>query len=576
MALYREEDLTRIEEAKRQWEETVLKRNLERLGLGESPVRLNTPLDLRDHDYLEKVGFPGQYPFTRGTYAVPLAATPYGASTTERDVTVRAGVYAGYGTVEDTRDLWRAQRRRGANVAFDLPTQCGYDSDHPLAEGEVGKVGIAVDTLADMETLYEAFDGTCTLDQMASNFTINAPCNVILAMYLAIAEKKGVPLDKLRGTPQNDILKEFIARGTYIFPPEPSIRMVRDTITFCHKYAPNVNAISICAFHISEAGADPVQTAAFFLSNAITYVKLGIDAGLDVDRFLRQFTFLPYGVSMDFWLEIAKVRATRRIWARIMKERFGAKDPRSCIMRGMETSIVGNVNYTLQRPLNNLVRGALGGIMSYLANGYGTAGTPWDEVFGLGHSYESTQMHRDATRILQLEARLGQVVDPLAGSYFVESLTDEVEEKVWQEMRKIEELGGAVEAIKAGYMQREIAKSASRFQRELETGQRIIVGVNKFTGEGELEVVPPITCHPYDPKKLESAYERQLAKLKRIKAERNNTLVQECLREIYEAAKRDNENLIPYFMKAIKAHAALGEICGVLRQVFGEWEPPGL
>ncbi len=572
--MYDPSEKEEIRANRERWEATTLKRNLERLQLQEPPTKLYTPLDVKDGRYMDKLGFPGEYPYTRGLYAVPIFATPYTAETEQ--VGPRAGVYAGYGTVEDTRDLWRKERRRGANVAFDLPTQCGYDSDHPIAEGEVGRTGIAVDTLDDFETLYEAFDGVVTLDRMASNFTINAPCNIILAMYFVLAEKKGVPLDKLRGTPQNDILKEFASRGTYIFPPDASMRMVRDTITFCHKYAPEMNVISICGYHMREAGATEVQASGFCFAHAISYVQLGIEAGLDVDEFIPRFTFLDFGAGMDFWREIARARANRRIWARIMKERFGAKNPRSWIMRGGDSVFVGPSCYTLQRPLNNLVRGVLGGVAGYLATGYGTGGVPWDEVLGLGHSHEARQLTIDATRIMRFEAKLGQVQDPLAGSYFVEALTDEVESEIWDVINKVDDLGGGVEAIKSGYTQREIARSAYEMQRQLETGERVVVGVNKFTGERELEVVPPRLSHPYDQSLIETAEERQLARLRRVKEQRSQSAVDAALKAIRDAAQKEDENLIPYFMDAVRVYATIGEICDVLRDVFGVYRSGGV
>lgn len=571
--MYDPEELKEIEEHRKKWQETTLKRNLERLRLSESPVRLYTPPDAPNERYLDKLGFPGEYPYTRGMYAVPIFSTVYTAETDQ--VGPRAGVYAGYGTVEDTRDLWRAEGRKGANVAFDLPTQCGYDSDDPKAEGEVGRVGIAVDTLDDFETLYEAFDGVVTLDRMASNFTINAPCNVILAMYFALAEKKGVPLEKLHGTPQNDILKEFVSRGTYIFPPEPSMRMVRDTITFCQQYVPELNVISICGYHMREAGATEVQSSGFGFAHAIAYVQLGIDAGLNVDEFMPRFTFLDFGAGMDFWREVARARANRRIWARIMKERFGAKSPRSWIMRGGDSVFVGPSCYTLQRPLNNLIRGIVGGVAGYLATGFGTGGVPWDEVFGLGHSHEARQLTVDATRILRFEAKLGEVLDPLAGSYFVEALTDDIEGEIWEVINKVDDLGGAAEAIKSGYTQHEIARSAYEMQHQLETGERIVVGVNKFTSEHEIEVVPPRLSHPYDPSRIESAEARQLERLRAVKARRSQSAVDASLKAIREAAEKEDENLIPLFMDAVKAYATVGEICDVLRDVFGVYRPEG-
>lgn len=570
--LFNEEELERIAESKEAWEEGLLKQQLERFRMEEPPSKTHSPLDLKDWGFLEKVGFPGQYPFTSLEYPtrVPERAEAAGA------MRFAAGAYAGYGTVEDTRDLWRSQRRRGANVAFDLPTQCGYDSDDPVARGEVGKVGIAVDTLRDFEVLYEFLDGVTTMDMSASNFTINAPCNIILAMYIAVAEKKGVDPAKLQGTPQNDILKEMVARGTYIFPPEPSMRMVKDTITYCSKNLPLLNTISICGYHIREAGATAAQTMAFTFSNAIAYVQLGIDAGLDVDEFIRRFTFLGFSGSMDFFLEIARARAARRMWAKIMKDRFKAKNPRSWIISGIGAATEGRYMCTTQRPLNNLARGIIMGVASALSGGRGSGGISYDEALGLGHSYEGTQLSMDAGRIMRYEAKLGEVLDPLAGSYYVESLTDQVEAETWEIMDKIESMGGAVEAIKSGWMQREVAKSAYQFQREVETGERVIVGVNRFTGDDELEVTTSrLVPHPYDPKKREDAEERQLASLAKVKKERDNQRVESTLKELHKAARDENENLMPYFLDCVKAYATLGEMCNVLRDVFGEWEPVG-
>jgi methylmalonyl-CoA mutase N-terminal domain/subunit len=462
-------------------------------------------------------------------------------------------------------------------VAFDLPTQLGYDSDDPIAKGEVGKVGIAVDTLRDFEVLYEFLDGVTTMDQSASNFTINAPCNIILSMYIAVAEKKGVNPATLRGTPQNDILKEFVARGTYIFPPEPSMRMVKDTITYCHKNLPLLNPISICGYHIREAGATAAQTMAFTFSDAIAYVQLGIDAGLDVDEFVPRFTFLNFSGSMDFFLEIARARAARRIWAKLMKEKFKAKNPRNWIISGLGAAIEGRYCYTTQRPLNNLARGIIMGVASVLSGGRPSGGIPWDEPLGLGHSYEATQLAADAARIMQHEAKLGQVVDPLAGSYYVESLTDQVETETWEIMNKIESIGGAVEAIKSGWMQREVAKSAYQYQREVESGKRVIVGVNRFTGENELTVsTNRLVPHPYDPKKREDAEVRQIANLAKVKRERDNQKVESSLKALHRAAKDEKENLMPYFLDCVKAYVTLGEMCNILRDVFGEWSQRGI
>ena len=570
--LFNKQELARIAQAKRDWEEGLLKQQMARFGMDEPPGQTHTPLDLQDWNFMEKVGFPGQYPFTSMEYPTHVPERPEVGGITR----FVAGAYAGYGTVEDTRDLWRAQGRRGANVAFDLPTQCGYDSDDPISRGEVGKVGIAVDTLRDFEVLYEFLDGVTTLDQTASNFTINAPCNIILAMYIAVAEKKGIDPAKLRGTPQNDILKEFIARGTYIFPPEPSMRMVRDTITYCNKNLPLLNPISICGYHIREAGATAAQTMAFTFSDAIAYVQLGLNAGLDVDEFVRRFTFLGFSGSMDFFLEIARARAARRIWANIMKERFKAKNPKSWIISGLGSAMDGRYCCTTQRPLNNLSRGIIMGVAAALSGGQPSGGVAYDEPMGLGHSYEATQLSLDAARVMRYEAKLGQVIDPFAGSYYVESLTDQMEAETREIMDKIESMGGAVEAIKSGWMQQAVARNAYQFQREVESGKRVVVGVNRFTGDNELEVTTSrLVPHPYDPKKREDAEERQLANLAKVKKERDNQRVQSTLKELHEAAKDEQENLMPYFLDCVKAYATVGEMCNVLRDVFGEWKPIG-
>jgi len=574
--MFKKRDLDKIERRLKRWREGTLKKTLERFRFPRSPTRHYTPLDIKEHDYLEKVGFPGEYPFTGGEYATSLQTSAAGTDG-GRSQLIRAGSYSGYGTPEDTRDYYKYMislgQRGGPNIAFDLPTQCGYDSDDPRAEGEVGKVGVAVDTLHDMETIYEAYEGVSTLDSMASNFTINAPANIIIAMYIALAEKKGVPQGKLRGTPQNDILKEFIARGTYIFPPRPSMRMIRDTITYCTEHVPLMNTISICGFHIREAGATAAQVNAIVLSNAIEYVKLGVEAGLEVDSFVPRFTFLPFSGSMDFFMEIARARAVRRMWAKIMREKFQSGNPRCWMLRGGGGAMTGYYCTTIQRPLNNLIRGVLGGVASSLSGGMITGGVPYDEPLGLGHSLEARQLSLDAARIMQYEANLGEVMDPLAGSYYVESLTDQVEEESWKFMEAIEKQGGSVAAIEKGFIQREIALSAHRYQQKVESGQKVVVGFNKFTGEHELEVdTSRVVEHPYDPTKREEAEAKQKIKLAEVKMERDNQRVQACLKRLKESAARQEVNLIPVILEAVREYATVGEMCNVLREVFGEYQ----
>ena len=568
-----------IKKKKHEWEERTLKPALERFGLKESPTKFYSPADVEGFDFLNKVNFPGQYPFTAGTYAMapyfpaPRRGIP-GASGL-----VRAATYSGYGTAEDTRDYYKQMQERGQrggpNLAFDLPTQCGYDSDNPLVRGDVGKTGVAVDTLKDFEVIYEPFQGELELDRIASNFTINAPCNIIVAMYFALAEKRGISLDKLRATPQNDVLKEFIARGTYIFPPRPSMRMVRDSIVFFTQNCPHVNVNQLGGYHIRGAGAIQEQDLAFSMAILVAYLREGVDAGLDVDSFAPRFTVNAFGGSMEFFKEIAFQRAARRMWARILKEQFGAKKERSMLLRqaGLYAHM-GPENCIVQRPLNNLTRSVVGAIASALSGGMPMPYPPYDEPLGLGWSLEASQLSEDAFKILQYEAKITEVRDPLAGSYYVESLTDEIEEAAWKELDKIEAMGGAVAAIENGYMQREIAKSAYERQRRIESGEDLVVGVNCFVGEGELEVqTTRLVPHPYDPAKREQAEEKQIRNLSEVKKNRGNQAVAQLLRELKAKAKKEDENLIPQLIECAKAYASVQEMCDVLREVFGEYQP---
>ena len=571
------DNLAEIEERKKSWEETTLQKSLARYRLQQSPTRFYTPLDVKDHDFLEKVGFPGEYPYTAGTYpstVFPLMRLRATGQAEAVDVR-RAGMYSGYGTSEDCRDFYKSMQARGwsggPNIAFDLPTQCGYDSDSAMARGEVGRVGVAIDTLRDFEVLYEAFTGDRELDKIGSNFTINGTTNITLAMYFVLAEKRGIPADKLVGTPQNDILKELVARGTYTFPVKPSMRMTRDTIVYCAQNAPGLNPVSISGYHMREAGASAAQALAFTLSNGIAYFQLGIDAGLDVDKFARQMTFLSLGGSMDFYREIAVRRAERRMWAKIMKERFGAKDPKSWIQRQPGVLFLASAT-TAQRPLNNLTRGVVGGIASAMAGFAPLVAPPYDEPLGLGWSLEAQQLSEDAMRILICEAGMSDVIDPFAGSYFMESLTDEVEAEAWGIINKIDEMGGSVAAIEQGFMQREIAKSAYEFQKGVETGLRVIVGVNAFLGENELEVeTSRLVAHPYDAAKREEAEQRQLDNLAKVKKERDNEAVKASLERLKEAAKDESVNLIPPLMECVKLYASEGEMVNALKEVFGEY-----
>ncbi|MFH1651306.1 MAG: methylmalonyl-CoA mutase family protein [Chloroflexota bacterium] len=579
--MFDKERMAEFARRKKQWEERLLKPSLERFGVEEPPAKFYTPLDIPDYDFLEKEGFPGEYPFTADVYASPPPGVTHGKGGGHLMTgagLVRAGQYSGYGTPEDTRDYYLSEikrgRRQGPNQAFDLPTQIGYDSDHPLARGEVGKVGVAIDTLRDFEVIYEAFTGDMDLDKIASNWTINAPANIILAMYLALAEKRGIPAEKLRGTPQNDILKELVSRGTYIFPVKPSMRMVRDTITYCSQHLPRMNTISLCGNHIREQGATGPQALAFLVCNLIDYVKLGLEAGLDIDEFAPRFSANHLSGSMEMFREIALQRATRRLWAKVMKERFGAKNPRSWIYRPAQWARQGDYTCTVQRPLNNLTRAIIGGIAGALSGGNPGVVPPYDEPLGLGWSLEALQLNEDARRIIQHEARLCDVQDPLAGSYYVEALTDETQREAEEIIAKVDAMGGAAAAIESGYIQKEIARSAYRYQQEVESGERIVVGVNAFV-EGELDVsTGRLVPHPYDEKKKDAAEQEQIANLQGVKQSRDNEKVKATLQRLKEAARDEQVNLIPPILEAVKTYATIGEMCGVLREVFGEYRTP--
>lgn len=569
-------DTQAIREAKKRWEEGTLKKGMQRLRMSEPIVEFYTPADLEGHDFLEDVGFPGEVPFTAGRHAIPIHLPLWGRGKAlgGGKMIRHAFGYAGYGTAEDMRDYYIERgktgvRGGGPNVAFDLPTQTGYDSDSELAEGEVGRVGVAIDTLKDFETIYEPFVGEMDLDKIASNWTINATTNIILAMYIALAEKRGIPLVKLRGTPQNDILKEFVARGTHIFPIQHSMRMVRDTITFCTQHLPNMNTISICGYHMREAGATRVQAVAFAFANAIAYFQLAQDAGLDVDDFVGRTTFLNFGGGMEVLKEAAVRRAARRVWAKIVRDRFHSKDSRNWTYKELGGGLTGYWPMTIQRPLNNLVRVVIGAAFAALIGEPPACEPPYDEPLGLGHSIEARQLAADASRIILEECKLCDVQDVLAGSYCVESLTNRYEKEIFEIIQKIDEMGGAVKAIESGWMKDQIIQSAWEYQRKIETGEEVRVGVNKYTEPDEIEIRIPRTS-PYKAERREDAEERQVAKLAKVKAERDSRKVWSCLERIENAAREEKTDLIPYFVDAVKEVATIGEICGVLRGVFGE------
>ena len=572
-----------IKAAARKWETEILNPRVKRFKLDKSPTSFYTPLSSNSSHFLDKVGFPGQFPFTAGNnpfefwkaYAHTAAKLGYRS---DWGGTGRSGKYGGFGTPADYRDyLLRMQsmgRKGGPNIAFDLVTQCGYDSDSHYAEGEVGRVGVAVDSLQDFAVIYEAYTGDLDIDKVPSNFTINAPAAILIAMYACLAQKRGIPLDKLTGTPQNDILKEFIARGTYIYPPTPSMRLFRDTCVFCCKHMPSLNINSIGGYHIREAGATRIQDLAFSMANGIAYIEAGLEGGLAVDEFVPAFTFNAFGGSMEIYNEIALQRCARRIWAHILKDRFNAKDPKSMMIRQPITAHIGCSSTTLQRPLNNLARAVVGGMAAGMSGGIPGAFPPFDEPLGLGHSMEAVQLQQDASRIMIYEAKVTDVCDPWAGSYFMESLTDKIEEDTLAELEKIGNMGGAVAAIENGYMQRAVAKSAYERQKQIEKQEEMIVGVNCFVDEHEIDVSINLTVEAtYDPKLMKTAEERQKANLARLKRERHSKAVLTSLKNLKDQAEDNDKNLMPAICKCVESDATIQEICDVLREVFGEAQP---
>jgi methylmalonyl-CoA mutase N-terminal domain/subunit len=511
-------------------------------------ARLYTPLDMQEFDYLKQLGMPGQYPFTRA-----VQPTAYRG----RFWTMRQ--YAGFATAEETNERYHyllKSGQTGLSVAFDLPTQIGYDSDHELAQGEVGKVGVAIDSLWDMERLFQGIP----LDQVSTSMTINSPCAVILAMYLAVAEKQGVPFDKLRGTVQNDILKEYPARGTYIFGPRKSMRLITNIFAFCTEQVPQWNTISISGYHIREAGSTAVQEVAFTLANGIAYVEAAIEAGLKVDQFGPRLSFF-FNSHLDFLEEIAKFRAARRLWAKIMKERFKAEDPRSQMLR-FHTQTAG-CSLTAQQPLNNIMRTAFEAMAAVLGGTQSLHTNSFDEALALP-SELAVQVALKTQQVIAYETAVCDTVDPLAGSYYLEYLTDQIEARAQDYIDQIDRMGGAVAAIEKGFIQKEIGDSAYRYQREIEKNERIVVGLNKFQVKGEEK--------PKDLLKVDPIVgDKQVARLKELRSTRDNGAVAQALAELKTAAQ-GTDNLMPPILKAVRTLATLGEICNTLRNVWGEYE----
>jgi methylmalonyl-CoA mutase N-terminal domain/subunit len=558
--LFDRQKLREIKQGKEKWEKEVVSKSLEKLPekgefstSSDIPVsRVYTPLDIADFDYIHDLGFPGEYPLTRGVYPTMYRARLW---------TMRQ--YAGFGTAEQTNQRFKyllEQGQKGLSVAFDFPTQVGYDCNHPMSKGEVGKAGVSVSTLRDMETV---FDGI-PLDKITTSMTVNAPATILLAMYAAVAQKQGVEQSKLGGTVQNDILKEYVARGMYIFPPKPSMRLVTDIFEYCSQHMPQWNTISISGYHIREAGATAVQEIAFTFANAIAYVQAAIESGLDLDTFAGRLSFF-FAAHNNFFEEIAKFRVARRLWAKIMRERFEAKSPASWMLR-FHTQTSG-VLLTAQQPYNNIIRTTLQALSAVLGGTQSLHTNSFDEAYALP-SEQAVTIALRTQQIIAYESGVVDSIDPLAGSYYVEYLTNQIEEKVISYIEQIDAMGGAITAIEKGFMQREIVESAYRFQKEVEAKKRVIVGVNEFITEDEI----PIKILQIDPEIEKELVER----LKQIKKQRNQAKVEETLAKLCRAAEQEEVNLMPFILQAAKEYATLGEISDTLREVFGEYKPPSI
>ncbi len=540
-------DTHKIEQQEKEWLEGNSSLPQRNTDWGEAVKPLYTPLDTEGLDYLTQLGFPGEYPLVRGIYPSMYLGRPW---------TVRQ--YSGYDSPADTNARFRyllEQGQTGLSVAFDLPTQIGYDSDHPMSAGEVGKVGVPVDTLEDMETIFAGLP----LDKLSTSMTINAPSSVLLAMYVCIGQKQGLNPKVLRGTIQNDILKEYTVRGTYIFPPRPSIRLITDIFAYCARNVPRFNTINVAGYHLREAGCSAVQEIAFSFSNAISYIEAGLEAGLDVDQFAPRISWI-FNTNNKIFEEVAKYRAARRIWAELLRERFKAKDLRSCMLR-FHTQTSG-ASLTAQQPVNNVVRVAYQTLAAVLAGAQSIAACSFDEALSLP-TEESVRTSLRTQQILSEEAGVVDTIDPLGGSYYVESLTENIYQQIKGLMAKVEEMGGAVAAIENGFVQREIEMRAYDIQREIEDGRCVVVGVNKYTVQEESPV-------PF-PEANPGAEMAQIERFHALKAKRSRDRVDQVLRDVRQAAMGD-ANLMPVIIEAVSTYASLGEICGELREVFGEYQ----
>ena len=552
-------ELARLRVAQTQWEQTTVQRSVQRIPERENlqttssvPIqRLYTPQDNNSLNYTRDLGFPGEYPYTRGVQPTMYRARPW---------TMR--MFAGFGTAEDTNTRFKyllEQGQTGLSTAFDMATLYGYDTDHPLAEGEFGKCGVAISSLADMEILF----ADLPLDKITTSMTINSPAPVIWAMYIVNAEKRGFPMAALGGTLQNDILKEYIAQKEFIFPPEPSLRLVVDTIEFGSRFMPRWNTISISGYHIREAGATAVQELAFTIADGLAYVDAALLRGLSIDDFAPRLSFF-FDVHNDIFEEVAKFRAGRRIWARLMRERYGAKDPRSWMMRCHAQT--AGVSLTAQQPENNIVRTAIQALAAVLGGTNSLHTNSLDEALALP-TEKAALIALRTQQIIASESGVSNTVDPLAGSYFVEALTDETERATMDYLNRIDALGGVLPCIQNGFFQREIAESAYRYQQEIDAHQRSIVGVNDYVMEEHVKV--PTLYVDY------AGQEKHLARLERVRRERDQFEVRRTLENLHHACEGD-ENTMPAIIEAVKAYATLGEIMDVFRSAFGSYMEPAV
>ena len=516
---------------------------------GSSVKPLYTPEDVQDLEYLGDLGFPGEYPFTRGVRPSMYRGRLW---------TMRQ--YAGFGTAEESNRRYRYlldQGQTGLSVAFDLPTQMGYDSDHPMSLGEVGRVGVAIDSLEDVETLFREIP----LGKVSTSMTINSTAAILLSLYAEVGELQGVPVDGLRGTIQNDVLKEYIARGTYIFPPSPSMRLITDIFAYCSERMPMFNTISISGYHMREAGSTAAQEVAFTLADGIAYVQAAVDSGMDVDRFASRLSFF-FNVHNDFLEEIAKFRAARRLWADIMRNRFSAVRPASWMLR-FHAQTAG-CSLTAQQPENNVIRVAIQALAAVLGGTQSLHTNSRDEALALP-TEDSVRIALRTQQLIACESGVANTIDPLAGSYAIEALTDSIEGEAREYIRRIDEMGGAARAIESGYQQKEIEESAYRFQMEVESGDRIVVGVNGFTVEGEEFSGELLKVNP-------DVERDQVQRLSALKIRRNRQNVESALRSLEESA-RGGSNLMPRIREAVRAYSTLGEVSDVLRGVFGIYQP---